>query len=62
MQVSGLEYKKQMTMVVSSNVANDLLPLQIVFTSSTHRTLPPNSKGKIDYINDGWDFTFSENH
>jgi len=49
-------------MIVSSNATRDLLPPQIVFTSSTLRTLPPNSKRKINCINDGWNFCFSENH
>jgi hypothetical protein len=49
-------------MIVSSNATRDLLPPQIIFTSFTFRTLPPNSKRKINRINDGWDFSFSENH
>jgi hypothetical protein len=61
-QVLGLEDKRQVTMVVSSNTIEDLLPPQIIFTGSAPRTLPPNSKGKTNYINDGWDLTFSENH
>jgi hypothetical protein len=32
-QVLGLEDKRQMTMIVSSNVVGDLLPPQIVLTS-----------------------------
>jgi len=62
MQVLGLEDKRQITMVVSSNVAMDLLPPQIVFTSSiTFKSFPPNNQGKKIYIKDGWDLTFSEN-
>ncbi len=49
-------------MIVSYNAIGDLLPPQIIFTTSTPRTLPPNSKRKINCINDGWDFCFSENH
>jgi hypothetical protein len=45
-QVLSLEDKRQVTMVVSSNVARNLLPPQIVFTCFTPRTLPPNSNGK----------------
>jgi hypothetical protein len=56
-QVLSFEDKKQLTMVVSSSVIKDLLPPQIVFTSSTPRTLPLNSKGKTYCINDGWDLT-----
>jgi hypothetical protein len=56
-QVLGFEDKKQLTMVVSSSVIKDLLPPQIVLTSSTPRTLPLNSNGKTYCINDGWDLT-----
>jgi hypothetical protein len=63
MQVLGLEDKRQITMVVSSNVAKDLLPPQIVFSSNTtFKSFPPNNQGKTNYIKDGWDLTFSENH
>ncbi len=60
MQMLVLEDKRQMTMVVSSSATKDLLPCQIVFTSSTPKTLPPNNKRKTDCINDGWDLTFNE--
>jgi len=63
MQVLGLKDKRQITMVVSSNVAMDLLPPQIVFIGSiTFKSFPPNNQGKKIYIKNGWDLTFSENH
>jgi hypothetical protein len=40
-QVLSLEDKKQVTMVVSSNVVGDMLPPQVMFTSCTPKTLPP---------------------
>jgi hypothetical protein len=54
-QVLGLEDKKQMTMVISSNATGNLFPTQTMFTCSTPRTLPLNSNGN------GWDLTFNEN-
>jgi hypothetical protein len=63
MQVLHLDNKRQIIMVVSSSVVRDLFPPQIVFTSSiTFKSLPPNNQGKTNYIKDGWDLTFSENH
>jgi hypothetical protein len=63
MQVLGPKDKRQITMVVSSSAARDLFPPQIVFTSkTTFKSLPPNNQGKTNYIKDGWDLTFSENH
>ncbi len=61
-QVLGFEDKRQVTMVVSSKIIRDLLPPQIMFIGSTTRTLPPNNNGKTSCINDGWDFTFDDNH
>jgi hypothetical protein len=53
-QMLGLEDKRQVTMVISFSATMDLLPPQMVFISSTLRTLPPNSKRKKYCINDGW--------
>jgi hypothetical protein len=58
----GLEYKRKIIMVVSFNVARNLLPPQIVFINIIFRTFPPNNQGKINCIKYGWDFTFIENH
>jgi hypothetical protein len=38
------------------------LPLQVVFTCTKHKTLPPNNEGKFICINNGWDLTFNESH
>jgi hypothetical protein len=61
-QMLGLEDKKRVTMVVSSNTVGDLLPPQIVFIGFTPRILPLNSIRKTNCINDGWDLTFCEIH
>ncbi len=61
-QVLNLEDERQMTMFISSNIVKNLFPPQIVFTSSTLKTLPPNSNGKTSCINNGWDLIFIENH
>ncbi len=39
-----------------------LLPPQVIFIGTMHRTLPPNNEGKFMCINNGWDLTFSDNH
>jgi hypothetical protein len=62
MQVIGLKDKRQVTMVVSLNIAKNLLSSQIMFIGSTFMTLPPNSNGKTSYVNNGWDLIFIENH
>lgn len=49
-------------MVVSFNTTRNLLPPQIMFTSSTPRTLPPNSNGKMSCIDNGWDLIFIGHH
>jgi hypothetical protein len=56
-----LEYKKQITVVVSSGVTRALLPPWIVFTCITYRKFPPNNQGKKNCIKDGWDLTINEN-
>jgi hypothetical protein len=54
-QMLGLEDKRQVIMLVSSNVVGNLFPPWTMFTCSTPRTLPPNSNGN------GWDLIFNEN-
>jgi hypothetical protein len=61
-QMLGLEDKKQITMIVSSSVARDLLPPQILFIGTTFKSFPPNNQGKTNIIKDDKDLTFSENH
>jgi hypothetical protein len=54
--------KWQVNVVVSSSTVGVFLPLQIIFTCTTSRTLPLNNQRKIICVVDGWDFTFSENY
>jgi len=61
-QVFRVENKTQIIMVVYSTANGFLLPLQIMFISTTHRYLPPSNEGKDKCMNSSWDFTFSENH
>jgi hypothetical protein len=42
--VLGIKDKRQVTMVVSSSIVGVLLSLQIIFTSTIVRTLPPNNQ------------------
>jgi hypothetical protein len=49
-------------MVISSGVARDLLPPQIVFTGTMSKSFPPSHQGKTNCIKDDWDLTFNENH
>jgi hypothetical protein len=55
-----VEDKKQVTLVVSSTANGNIFPGQVVFTSTTHRRLPPSNEGKLKCINSSWDLTFSE--
>jgi hypothetical protein len=48
--------------VVSSFIVGIFLPLQIIFTGTIVRTLPPNNQRKIMCVIDGWDITSSENY
>jgi hypothetical protein len=42
----GIKDRRQVTMVVSSSAIGLLLPLQVIFTSTTPRTLLPNNQRK----------------
>jgi hypothetical protein len=50
------------TLIVSSFTDGLLFSLQVAFTSTTHKSMPLNNQGKTNCVNNGWDFTFSENH
>lgn len=60
-KISRIEDKRQMKLIVSSFANGFLCPLQNVFTSTTHRSLPLNNWRKTNYINNLWDLTFNEN-
>ncbi len=61
-QMLGLEDKRKIIMVVSFSVVRNLLPVQIVFTNITFKTFPPNSQGKRNCTEYGWNLTFIESH
>ena len=61
-QVLGMEDKRQITATLSSSATGQLLPLQIVFTGSTERSLPPRNAGRLMCEEAGWHLTFSANH
>jgi hypothetical protein len=48
-----MEDKRQITLVVSSIVDGFPLPLHIIFTSTTNKTLPLNNGSKTMCINNG---------
>jgi hypothetical protein len=50
----GLEDKRQVTMVISSNIVRTYFHHIFVFIGSTHRTLPLNHKKKTNCIKDGF--------
>jgi hypothetical protein len=57
--VVGAEDKRQITACISSSLAGDLLPLQLIFQGKTARSLPPRTPQAIaSRIH----LTFSENH
>jgi hypothetical protein len=60
--VHGKEDKRQVTAVVSSTSDGVLLPLQVVFTGTTFRSLPVLNEGRRHCEALGWDLTTSNNH
>jgi len=59
--VFGIEDKQHVTMVVTSSIVGVLLPLQIIFISTTSKTLPPNNQIRVMCVTNGWDLTYNEN-
>ena len=60
--VHGKEDKRQITTVVSSTPKGILLPLQVVFTSRTFRSLHVSNEGCQLCEGLGWHLTTSSNH
>ena len=60
--MTGIEDKRQVTVVVSSSADGDLLPFQIIFSGKSTRSLPPSNKGRQDCESEGWHVTHTENH
>jgi hypothetical protein len=61
-QVLRVKNKKPIIMVVFLTIKGFLLPLHIVFKSTTHHCLPPFNEGKDKCMNSSQDPTFNENH
>jgi hypothetical protein len=60
--VHGQDDKRQITVSVSSSAVGNLLPFQAIFTSTTHRCLPPQNEGSELCEEAGWHLTYSGNH
>lgn len=60
-KVTGMEDKRQVTCCVSSSSDGTLLPMQIIFTGKTKRSLPKTDVAKI-CLADGFHLTMSLNH
>jgi hypothetical protein len=60
--VHRMEDKRQITCTVSSTVAGELLPFQLIFTRSTDRCLPPRNEGRQRVENEGRHLTYSSYH
>ena len=61
-KILGLEDKRQITCVVSSNASGELLPPQLIFIGTTNRCLPKYIVAKIKCLEEGWHLTFSTDH
>ena len=51
--VNGVDDKKQITVSVSSTSAGNILPFQVVFTTTTIKCLLPLNAGRISCEEDG---------
>jgi hypothetical protein len=60
--IHGKEDKRQFIIVVSSTVDGVLLPLQVVFTGTTFRSLSTLNEGHRLCEALGWDLTTNSNH
>lgn len=57
--INGLDDKRQITVVIASSLAGELLPLQLIFTGKTSAVLPPHTAETKRF---GFHLTQSENH
>jgi hypothetical protein len=60
--VLRIEDKKQIIIAMLSSTNGNLLPLQIIFTRSTIKCLPPKTIGKISYLIIGFHIMYFTNH
>jgi hypothetical protein len=57
--VHGQGDKRQIKVSVSSSIDGDLLPFQVIFTSTTSKSLPPQNEGCLE---ERWHLTYNGNH
>lgn len=57
--IIGAEEKRQITAVIGSSLAGDMLPLQLIFEGKTERCRPPHT---LDTLAAGFHLTNSDNH
>lgn len=60
--VAGKDNKRQITAVVSSAANGGVLPLQLIFTGKTQRSIPAGKAAQEVVKFDKWDLTASGNH
>ncbi len=61
-QVLGIEDKRKITIIVSSLAYGSMLPLQVMFQSTTSWALPPMNEGKKNCLSSGFHLTYNSNH
>ena len=60
--IHSQEDKRQITVYVSSSANRDLLPFQVVFTSTISRYLSPQNEGRLQCEEEGWHLIYIANH
>ena len=61
-KILGLQVKRQISCVVSSNAWRKFLHPQLIFIDKTNWCLPKYIEPKVRYREEGWHLTFSTNH
>ena len=57
-KILGLKDKRQITCVIFSNALGELLPPQLIFTTTTNRCLPKYTEVKARCLEEGWHLIF----
>ena len=58
-KVLGIEDKRHITTGISTAASGELLPLQVIFTSTIQHCLPKPNIGKLDCLSVGFHLTYS---
>jgi hypothetical protein len=61
-KILGIEDKHQIIVVVSSAASGEILPLQIIFTSTIQHCLPKPNISKSDSLSASFHFTYFGTH